>query len=530
MASRRRQLPKACAARDTPLSTRREPLALAGPGTGRSNGYSLQWVNEVPRGLLSLALVSLWFGLLSTLSSCESQPKRPQAQQLGRTWRSEHFAYHSRPDDESVCEGILQTLEAHHRAVHDVLRLEANNRVIDYYKYRDSRDLERHGHCSATSSSCFFSNLGIETSHAFERHELVHAYLSPLGDSHKLLEEGVAEALSCGAEHRAAVDVNWHLAFSPRHWRGADISELRRLYAAGSWFTAHLLRELGAARFLQFYSRLSPDAGAKRAAAEFQAVYGLDLATVWNHALAQEQPELACVYAYECSAPGTGAGPACEFANSFRALDFAPDQWVREQGATRSVRLVGCGQSPPLPHLVGTDPWRGQVHGQLFHYLPDAGRYFYEPASNRARLELHPLEKHLGAVEDCARLEAWTSNGERSLLFAVGQQALRELQPLLRSEHSSDNVAGGAARPRESAQPYWFLRWREQRLSKPTMYRVECADGLELGLCESCASACQTICDSDVRVSTFYMKSAITFRALMRKPNHAWFRLHRVER
>lgn len=481
-------------------------------------------------GLLPKRVRALVGACLGVVVACTSEPKQPEPPELGRTWRSTHFAYHSRADDDGVCEGVLETLEAHYRSIHEVLGLDSGKRIINYYKYRDAQDLRRYGHCSKTSSSCFFSSLGIETSQALERHELVHAYLSPLGDSHKLLEEGIAEALSCGSELRTPVDVDWRVAFSARRWRTADVDELRKLYAAGSWFVAHLLRELGPQRFLRFYSKLQPNEGASQAAADFEAVYGLSLAAVWRQALVGEEPEGACVYAFECSPFASAGGPACEHSSSFRALDLSAEQWVREEGGVRSMRLVRCGDSPGLPHLVGTDPWQGQVHGQLFHYVPGTGRYFYEPDANRGRLGLHPLRTHFGRAEECSGLKPWSSSGERSLLFAIGREVLNTFQPQFLGAQNTDTESDRAVRPAASAQPVWSLRWLEQRLSKATMYRVECAEGLELQACSSCSADCRTICDSDVRVSTFHVKSEITFRGLMREPADAWFRLHRVDR
>ncbi len=111
---------------------------------------------------------------------------------------SDGFRYVVR-QDEVVAPETLATLGEHRRALENYLHLDpkAVGEVV-YHKFRDRTDLHKRGHCSDASSACYYRQWGVETHSPFERHELIHAYVAHWGDSHRLLEEGLADALSCG--------------------------------------------------------------------------------------------------------------------------------------------------------------------------------------------------------------------------------------------------------------------------------------------------------------------------------------------
>jgi hypothetical protein len=268
---------------------------------------------------------SIWLSAALTLGSAYHAPGEQRAS--SRLWTSEHFIYESRPNDAAVCEGILTTLERHRAAVTGFLGISGPPTRTRYMKFRGLADLRYAGHCSTDSAACFFAGVGIETQERFERHELIHAYLAYLGDSHKLLEEGVAEALSCGVKLPLFEELDWQRAFSQAAWQASTVVERRHLYQAGSWFVAYLLRTWPRENFIELYTHVHPGTDAVRVASVFQGIYGETLPDVWKRALSSRDPTAGCVYAYECATDDLAAsapsrwGEACDAGDQFRTID-----------------------------------------------------------------------------------------------------------------------------------------------------------------------------------------------------------------
>jgi hypothetical protein len=111
-------------------------------------------------------------------------------------WESEHFVLHSQSDDSSWCQGVLNTLEHHFEVLQQTLGFSwPQGARVEYHKFANQKALRAEGVCSGSNDACFFADKGVYTTDPLELHELVHAYLVPLGDSHPVLEEGIAEAL-----------------------------------------------------------------------------------------------------------------------------------------------------------------------------------------------------------------------------------------------------------------------------------------------------------------------------------------------
>src|SRR5262245_57367313 len=93
-----------------------------------------------------------------------------------RLWRSDNVRYFSRADDDSVCPAILSELEAHGQLIADTLMIQ---RVpVSYYKFNGVDDFTNHADCGPNAEACA-PNATVRSPVDFDRHELIHAYLSP---------------------------------------------------------------------------------------------------------------------------------------------------------------------------------------------------------------------------------------------------------------------------------------------------------------------------------------------------------------
>jgi hypothetical protein len=67
---------------------------------------------------------------------------------------------------------------------------------VDYYKFLDKDDYFRNSECPNDSDSCARDS-AIFSPHPLQDHELVHAYLAPLGFPPAFFVEGIASVLAC---------------------------------------------------------------------------------------------------------------------------------------------------------------------------------------------------------------------------------------------------------------------------------------------------------------------------------------------
>ena len=70
-------------------------------------------------------------------------------------WRSEHFVYHARAEDPTVCPALLERMERHFEVIHAATGLPwPEGGVIHYYKFLDQDDYESAAGCPEDSSGC----------------------------------------------------------------------------------------------------------------------------------------------------------------------------------------------------------------------------------------------------------------------------------------------------------------------------------------------------------------------------------------
>lgn len=424
--------------------------------------------------------------LAVTWSACneKSSPlQRPEAKDLpdDRTWTSQHFRYHTRRSDGTVCEGIVEQLEMHFDALQSYLGFTwpAGQR-IEYYKFTDDGDKDRGSACSSTSASCFFADTGIQTAHPFELHELVHAYLAPLGRRHIALEEGLADALSCAHQVRAKPEPSsLDSTFQAGGWGDGDYSTYRRLYDSARWFVGWLLNTHGGELFLRFYERTTPELGLEEADAVFLQIYGSTLADAWRSAFNSSDPDTACARVFECATPRTAElalseGNRCELPFAIRTLDLSETNWVFQQSSGSGAMLGACPGTPAAPHRRWLSPVADGQQGESFAVRLPAGSYFVaqSPRFSEVSFNLYKPELGLTGSNDCSEVIPLPLDFRSNFTLAL---------------HASDGL--------ESQRVQW-----QDLAVRGKGYRFDCAEGTNAEWCDGCGS-CASICDSNVAVA-----------------------------
>ncbi len=444
--------------------------------------------------------------------------------------RSAHFEYWSRPDSAHDCKNTLETLERHYASLQDYLQFDAPTQRLRYHRFENRDALQAEGACSAGNSACYFEAYGIYASDELELHELVHAYLQVYGDRSQLLEEGTAQALSC-AERPPPLPVtglSLEQAFDAEVWQTANTAELRQLYRAGSLLVAHLLRERGPRRFMQWYRRLDRLADVSEARVEFEDVYAQSLDDVWVEAMQAVAADAGCVRVWECdqqfevdtdSFDNDSAGElelhAGDCADErFRVLELSDPTWLDIETRVSGV-LVGSCEHLAMPH----DHFRssnatGQV-GERFIVGLDPGRYFasFEALDERSRssdadASVRRLPDNLvTGGEACVMTGVLESAIERDLTVAVSESFASELT----------------------------LRWRDANFDDAEYYML-CSDGLQVLWCDTCSTevlTCSAACDRNVVVNESNEQDAAAALRLGGPPESRqqaarWLRLQRL--
>ena len=264
--------------------------------------------------------------------SCDGGPAPPYIPDLpnDQIWTSPHFRYASRAGDPDVCSGVVDQLEAHLQAVTGYLGLTWQGGAINYYKFRDNDDLRRNAGCGDLSSGCLISTLDVRSAVALHDHELIHAYMSPLGRPPALFEEGIAEALAPeGRYFWGFTEWNWRDILATPHVANAPPDP--DTYSAGGWFVTYLLRQFEPGPFLSFYSAAgqTTNVSATEIATHFKNAYGRDLDDVWSEAKTNA-PFLFGVPVWDCASAkpmvlGGDAVPvkgSCDGSGNFGALEL----------------------------------------------------------------------------------------------------------------------------------------------------------------------------------------------------------------
>jgi hypothetical protein len=298
----------------------------------------------------------------------------------GQVWTSAHFRYTARADDHSVCDGVVDRLEAHFAALHAYLGIDWPGGMIDYYKFRDQADLDAHSQCALLADACRIGS-GIQSPRVLHGHELIHVYTMRLGHPPPMFEEGLAEALS--PEGRGFLEPNktWQEVLgAPPRMDGVPASIA---YWGGAWFVAYLLRHHDVKTFLAFYAAVPATAAEAEVAAAFQQAYGVALDDEWQRALTDD-PDEKGVPIWECAAdPMTLGGAAadlsdrCDGRGSFATFDLSAETslaWYDDE-LSNGFNVASCAVDSVF-HVLQIG-WTGALETGALS-LP-TGRYYVAP-------------------------------------------------------------------------------------------------------------------------------------------------------
>jgi hypothetical protein len=399
---------------------------------------------------------------------------------------SAHFSYFVRNTDAFQCNEITEELEKHRDAVFDYFDDAFPERRIHYYKFQDADDLIENGPCFQRPplvAQCQRKD-ELFAYEAFQRHELIHAYTGGLRRSVRFLDEGLAEALSCGLADRAPTSSSLEALIA---WA----SDPETLQTNASTFVAHLLHEHGQAPFLETFERLDPGASFAEVEAAFQNAYGAPASELYL-AAQREHVGDGCVRVSECAGEGwdtsTAAytvGTAC-CTESFMPFEVAvPSLFV---GVV--ARLGAC--SPTLHVPSEPRPYAITIATTL-----EPGKYFLGMPSFLPGLPpsdvpaaLHPIESVVGEATECGELETIDAplNGLR-LSFEPRTLAYERQGPFFL--RLRDDLLG-------------FRKERAAMQGAELTVSAECTENVELWLCEDCGSdaACTVLCTTPDSAAT----------------------------
>ena len=376
-----------------------------------------------------------------------------------RTWESGHVRYHTRSTDGEVCADLVDVLDEYLGVIDRALggQGQPDTPRVDYFKFADQADLDAHGPCDR-GVACT-DGTRVMSAAPFHQHELVHAYLSPLGFPPWLFIEGAAVALSCQLSlyGRPAAD-SWQTAMANDRHGG-------ELYGAGGWLVAHLLASYEPAKFLQLYADLPHTANATLVSAIFERIYRVTLDQAWSDALARRTAPPNCPW--ECAQPplnGSSVGhpaPTCGLDDLSRTFAAPPvgGAFVMTSTGARPVEIGACGPDNEGPGRSAIPPWSD---GMAVVGLLGPGPYFvsFDPASGDLALSFptpSPVDPACGIVA-----------------------------PLDTSRFSMMHVMI----PRGMAEVHAALSMAE----RPTeIFTNALVDETQVQLCASCAGACTSV-------------------------------------
>jgi hypothetical protein len=289
----------------------------------------------------------------------------------GRLWRSEHVRYFTRAGDDSACPDLLGQVEEHAQVIGDALGIERP--LVTYYKYPNAVDFQQNAECGAGASACA-RNAAVSSTNAFDRHELIHAYLAPYGLPPRLFIEGAAVALSC--QHYPRPTGSWRDAltadrFSPQ------------LYGAGGWLVGYLMRMFRKTWFVNLYGSLQINATADEIDAVFRRIYDMSLDDVWAAAIGGRQAPVLCPW--ECGRPAVDADgqphpilPVCGDGAAQLTANVSGGGVTRWQFDGDGYFSIGSceGNDHPL-HVVAGNGGTGAMLAPLV-----SGKYFIDTVVN----------------------------------------------------------------------------------------------------------------------------------------------------
>jgi hypothetical protein len=175
----------------------------------------------------------------------------------------------------------------------------------------------------------------VDTTNAFDGHELVHAYTIPLwGKAPSLLTEGIAEALGCSWDSQEDPAQDW------RPWLNFDPwgSDRDRGYRLSSRFVSHLLVTHGAQRLRQLFMSSWRGENPAEFARTFANLYGQPIEQVWTAAIASG---LVCDPVWACAAPAATGEGAFSVGGTCRGSGERLFTVTGDRGLVAHIRGVG---------------------------------------------------------------------------------------------------------------------------------------------------------------------------------------------
>lgn len=237
--------------------------------------------------------VFVWLGLVG-LAGCEGGPDLPPL-----LFESEHFVYHSESTQYDPSE-IQAALESHYASAARAF----GGRVVLPKKIRYNHFVQWDEQLASelcllrTAAGC--ANLvsgGVYSGRVIHEHELIHAYLVGLGVPHRIVSEGVAQALSsCGNLE------------APTALASASSTDVffQRDVAVGVYYRAtealirYVIAQKGLDAVLRNFTSIRYDAAGHAFEEQFARAFGEPLADAWERAKARRenvrQPEPCLCY------------------------------------------------------------------------------------------------------------------------------------------------------------------------------------------------------------------------------------------
>ena len=415
----------------------------------------------------AIVLGALLSAMLGGCQPAEGLPEVRLDRELpsDRVWQSPHFAYHARAEDAAICGDLLAELERHFFHLQATLGFTwPAGRIIHYYKFIDAADYLANAPCPAGSGGCTTSQ-GVYAYDPFEQHELVHAYLWPMGAPPTVISEGVAVAMSCTQGIAESPTLSLVDALPLR----AALSD-QRVYDTGGRLVRYLIDHYGPDTFLRFYASLPNEVDLPDLDAAMRSTFGASVEEVWAATL---ETHASCPPPFACSRDSLPADgrmvsvpPICGLPSDNRTFDIASSGNVAI-AAPAASKLGSCDRIPFAPILTSTYAGGAAQVGLL--QLP-TGRYYLDfPSQATSDLAvLEPLQPWAGT--DCAGLTPFVVGGEQYQTIAIA----------LPRDHSAWNIN---------------LRFTEPRRLSLSHTSAAPSD-LKVRVCPSCAieaSACHTL-------------------------------------
>lgn len=388
------------------------------------------------------------------------------------TWERDGIQYTKRTDDTAVTMDVLEEMIRHRDVIGAYLHLQPpGGSILRYRKFLDRDDIAKRSHCSKISAGCYFDQFGVESKQPLDAHELIHAYTGYLGAKPKIVEEGLAQALSCEHPTVGSADLAVENAWSKSAWESPRYRDIDALYRAGAAFVAYVIQVHGAGRFMEFYAKLSAEDELVAVAAKFAESFGQSMAEVWSAALANRESDRACVYPLRCAEPPVSTEFTTYRADGRTLLHVTP-----AQRGSKEWYFGSCDTTP----MVDADFDRsssGAVRAGGLALALGEGRYWL--ASESATRSTQPLREVLGREYECAALQPLAIT-DTSRLFAVSRDSLATL--VNREQPPAPNGS-------------WILRGKLD--NSDGRVRVECSPNVRVEICETCDyTGCRAVCET----------------------------------